>query len=161
MANKDLMQLTHGELWETKDHDLLDIVFNYVTDKIKDEEFGKRIQQIRNRVINAADHRSITIVWCVDDVLAYAKDEGLDVGKTITEDDAEYILHRLEDNHDCNLGITWETISDYLQEHEEEYLKDIPDEDLPLHLSTQWAYYEDEYKERLKKAHPNLVMENA
>lgn len=155
------MQLTHGELFKTKDHDLLDIVLNYVTDKIKDEEFGKRIQKIRNRVINAADPRSITIVWCVDDILEHAESEGMDVGKTITEDDAEYILHRLEHHNDAEYGITWDTIGEYLQEHEEEYLKDIPDEDLPLYLSTKWAYYEDEYKERLKKTHPNLIMENA
>lgn len=40
--------------------------------------------------------------WYVDDVLAIRPD--------LTEDEAENVLERVADMHDCNIGITWDVI---------------------------------------------------
>lgn len=58
----------------------------------------------------------IAIVWCIDDVL--------DVRPDLTEDQAGEVLSRVEDIHDCNLGVTWDTLrivaDDMFEEPEED-----------------------------------------
>ena len=46
------------------------------------------------------------VLWLADDVIKQAKEQGVD----ITQELAAEILESLDDNHDANYGITWETI---------------------------------------------------
>lgn len=58
----------------------------------------------------------IFIEWCIEDVISRAKDLK-DFRKnqvTPTDEQAREILQAMDRRHDCNLGITWDTIDDYL-----------------------------------------------
>lgn len=59
------------------------------------------------KIINGELH----IIWGVEDVLSRASDSGI----TITEEQALAILTAIGDSHDCNLGITWDTIDFHLE----------------------------------------------
>ena len=50
----------------------------------------------------------IAIVWSVEDV------QGED--DTLTEEEAMCVLQRMKDRHDCNHGISWNTMSYYIDE---------------------------------------------
>lgn len=52
----------------------------------------------------------LVITWCVEDVLMRAEENGI----PCTEDEAQYILNSMDDCHDCNNGITWDTIDFWL-----------------------------------------------
>ena len=69
---------------------------------------------------NVMDHfdpkRQIAIIWSVSDV----RDERPD----LSEEEAFEVLSSIEDNHDANYGITWQTILDTADDLYP--LKDIP-----------------------------------
>lgn len=54
--------------------------------------------------------REITIKWCIEDVYERA----LRLKIPVSEKQASDILQKMKRNHDCTLGITWETIDSYL-----------------------------------------------
>lgn len=54
----------------------------------------------------AKEINSIAILWSTDDIIERAKENY----HTLTKEDAFIILSNLKKNHDCNYGITWETI---------------------------------------------------
>jgi len=47
--------------------------------------------------------KELHIVWCVEDVLQQAKENGYD----LTEDEALSVLNLMLKRHDCNFGTTW------------------------------------------------------
>ena len=49
---------------------------------------------------------SISLVWHIDDVLHQAKEDG----HTLTKKEAREVLSSVESNHDCNFGVSWDTI---------------------------------------------------
>lgn len=55
------------------------------------------------------------IIWSTDDILSEAES----IGKKIDGEDARYLLHRMLRKHDAGIGVTWDTIH--------EYLSDFPD----------------------------------
>ena len=59
------------------------------------------------------DKDSISITWHVFDVIERAKERGLKVNKA----QARNILQNVERHHDCNIGVTWETL-DYHTDNE-------------------------------------------
>lgn len=61
----------------------------------------------------------IAIKWCVDDVLMQAENDDVQV----TTSEARKILGKMEKYHDANNGITWDTISIYLQDLKREKSK--------------------------------------
>ncbi len=50
--------------------------------------------------------KELHIVWCVEDVLQQAKENGYD----LTEDEALSVLNLMLKRHDCNFGTTWESV---------------------------------------------------
>jgi chromosomal replication initiation ATPase DnaA len=68
------------------------------------------IEQFIDILLEDAKDNTISIVWSIEDVTEQARKDG----KEITEDQAREILQMMKDNHDCNFGITWETISAYI-----------------------------------------------
>ncbi|MBX9791387.1 MAG: hypothetical protein K2Y37_20900 [Pirellulales bacterium] len=48
------------------------------------------------------ERRQIAVIWSVEDVQAVRED--------LTDDQAWDVLKRCDRKHDCNLGITWDTI---------------------------------------------------
>jgi len=62
------------------------------------------------------------VLWLVDDVIKQAKEQGVDIPPEL----AAEILESLDDNHDANYGITWETIDATLDANAEfERLKQL------------------------------------
>lgn len=53
-----------------------------------------------------AKNDSIHIVWGVEDVIDRAKERGID----ITHEQAVRVLDLMERYHDCNYGISWESM---------------------------------------------------
>jgi hypothetical protein len=68
----------------------------------------EELQRMENEIEIADD--KIQIVWQVDDVLEKAKEDGV----KITKEQAYEVLGLVERNHDCNYGITWDTISSWI-----------------------------------------------
>ena len=62
------------------------------------------------------DKNLIFIEWQKDDIIMRADD----VNIFITEKDAQDILSRMVNSHDCNFGITWDTIDSCLQDYQKE-----------------------------------------
>ena len=52
-------------------------------------------------------------IWCEDDVLELAKEEGIKCSRKR----AREILDEIDHEQDCELGITWTTIRVYLHEY--------------------------------------------
>jgi hypothetical protein len=61
--------------------------------------------------MNANDF--ITITWHIDDVIIRAKERKRKVSKK----DARIILAAVKHYHDCNLGITWETLDYFTDDY--------------------------------------------
>ena len=49
-------------------------------------------------------------IWCEDDVLELAKEEGIKCSRKR----AREIIDEIDHKQDCELGISWNTIRDYL-----------------------------------------------
>lgn len=63
------------------------------------------------KILDEYEHRMKgAIEWSAADVLDRATWE-------MSEDQAQEILEEIIDNHDCNLGITWETIDGYVDKY--------------------------------------------
>ena len=84
-----------------------------------------------NRIVNDIqrsynpESKAIAIIWCEEDVRGMNKDKNslseLDDGFTgtpLTDEEVDDVLSRLERNHDCNNGITWDTIDAYVDDIE-------------------------------------------
>jgi len=68
---------------------------------------GEPLTKERAReILTNAFTDKIMIVWTVEDVQTHATN----MGYTISYDQAHEILHHLANNHDADLGISWETI---------------------------------------------------
>jgi len=61
------------------------------------------------------DHVAVAI-WQAEDVMEHAKN-GRDMD--VTKEEAEEIIDQMDRNQDCEYGITWQTIDNYLDELEE------------------------------------------
>ena len=64
----------------------------------------------KGRVKTAFDqywNDKIAITWCAEDVIQYAKMHK----KVVIEEEAIDILQAMLHHHDCEIGITWETIN--------------------------------------------------
>ena len=59
-----------------------------------------------------AEDYKITISWNVDDVLS--------LDDTLTTDQCIEVLEKAENNHDANHGISWDTLSSYIDDVKEE-----------------------------------------
>ncbi len=57
-------------------------------------------------------YKKESIKWSVEDFLGQELD-----GYSITEEQAQEALEDMIHNHDCTIGITWETIDYYIEEH--------------------------------------------
>lgn len=54
----------------------------------------------------------IAVVWSAEDVIKAAHDDGI-----VVDNDAAYeILQKAHCNHDCTIGITWDTFKHYLSQ---------------------------------------------
>lgn len=71
-------------------------------DKKMDESTLKRIKE----------GKAIALIWDIEDVIQQAKDNDF---KVPTEAEAIDILAAMQHGHDCNHGITWETINAHLE----------------------------------------------
>uniref|UniRef100_A0A6M3L954 Uncharacterized protein n=1 Tax=viral metagenome TaxID=1070528 RepID=A0A6M3L954_9ZZZZ len=58
-------------------------------------------------------HDKIAIVWTVEDVQEYARENHAD-GIKLTDDQAREILNDVFDNTSAEYGISWETIDSYI-----------------------------------------------
>ena len=59
-----------------------------------------------------AEDYKITISWNVEDVLS--------LDDTLTTDQCIDVLEKAENNHDANYGISWDTLSWYIDDVKEE-----------------------------------------
>lgn len=54
-----------------------------------------------------------SVKWSVEDFTWRAKD----IGYEITEEKAQEALERMIEKHDCELGITWDTVDFFIEEY--------------------------------------------
>ncbi|TCC88551.1 hypothetical protein EZ428_18085 [Pedobacter frigiditerrae] len=111
MRNDDLCKIVNGEL-------------NGDAEKMFEKEFEGSLalataafeqsnKYVYERAIvgyQRSQQGTISILWGLQDVEDRAKDNGYELKKG----EAQKVLDMLKDKHDCNIGITWEVIDDYL-----------------------------------------------
>lgn len=62
-------------------------------------------------VLSAYWADKVAIIWCIDDVHGIQKDCDKETGKSsLTDEQAQEILLSAFDEHDCNNGITWDSL---------------------------------------------------
>ncbi len=54
----------------------------------------------------------ISISWCDEDV----KHQANEIGEKLTDKEISEVLYQVEKRHDASMGITWDTISYWVQE---------------------------------------------
>jgi len=55
-------------------------------------------------------------IWCKEDVLGVS----YGMGKNITRAQAQQILDHMDSHHDCELGITWDTVRSEIEDASKE-----------------------------------------
>jgi hypothetical protein len=71
------------------------------------KEVIERFDWLKNQHVAVA-------IWCEDDVLELAKEEGIRCSRKR----AREIIDEIDRKQDCELGISWDTIRVYLNEYE-------------------------------------------
>jgi hypothetical protein len=71
------------------------------------KEVIERFNWLKNQHVAVA-------IWCEDDVLELAKEEGIRCSRK----HAREIINEIDHKQDCELGISWTTIRVYLNEYE-------------------------------------------
>jgi hypothetical protein len=111
MRNDDLSKIVNGELCGD-------------AERVFTKEFGENLElaiaafdqsckYVYERAIAGYQQEQcgkISIVWSLEDVEMQAKNKGY----ILKHGEAQKILDMLKDKHDCNIGITWDVIDDYL-----------------------------------------------
>lgn len=59
----------------------------------------------------SADEDRIHLIWDVEDILVYAEDHDYPIP---SRERALEILKAIDAGHDCSVGVSWETIREYL-----------------------------------------------
>ena len=54
----------------------------------------------------------LIITWCIEDVIERAKEKDIILSKK----DAKEVLELTDKYHDCNIGISWETLDVWIDE---------------------------------------------
>lgn len=73
------------------------------------EVVNKELESMIDTLIDKLDNEtdSISLIWSIEDVLHQAAEDG----KSINKDQARAVLAEVQKNHDCSLGVSWDTIS--------------------------------------------------
>lgn len=85
---------------DSLDPDLVADIADGVFDAMKISEYQQGLERLD------ADPECISIDWCLQDVMETDLAKELD----LTEAEGKQVLSMLKHKHDCNIGITWETI---------------------------------------------------
>lgn len=56
----------------------------------------------------------ISIKWYRDDIIFQAKANNI----KLNDEEASYILERIKDSHDCNIGVNWDVIDSHIREYD-------------------------------------------
>ena len=71
------------------------------------------IQEVIERLRYSEKQHVAVAIWCEDDVLELAKEEGIKCSRKR----AREIIDEIDHKQDCELGISWTTIRVYLNEY--------------------------------------------
>lgn len=63
-------------------------------------------------ILEYDDKDNIVVSWGIEDVIYSAAD----LGYTLNKKQAREILNKTLDQHDCNIGISWETINCWIED---------------------------------------------
>ena len=75
------------------------------------------VKEIKEHLSTYPDDAIIAVaIWQAEDVIQKAED----MGKTVSQEDADDIIDSIHYNHDCTIGITWDTIDYYLYSDDED-----------------------------------------
>lgn len=69
------------------------------------------VAEARKRLKGIEGHVAV-VIWCREDVIGRAKEWGIE----ITPEQADDILDEVDRKHDCEVGITWDTLDYYIDE---------------------------------------------
>lgn len=58
----------------------------------------------------------ISITWCIDDIKGWDTDNPEDGVAPVTDNEARIALQAIKNNHDCEYGVTWNTIEFAVEE---------------------------------------------
>ena len=71
---------------------------------------GRSIAEAKQAVAMHFDEDWMTEHWHIDDVIEQAENNG----EQITIEEARKILQLIDKNHDCNIGINWDVIDNWV-----------------------------------------------
>ena len=111
MCNDELCKIVNGELNGDAETIFREEFKNDLGAAIA--TFNQSTEFVYERAImgyQRSQQGTISIVWGLQDVEDRAKDKGY----LLKEGEAQQVLDMLKDKHDCNIGITWDVMDDYL-----------------------------------------------
>lgn len=77
----------------------------------------KQIQELKSKLTKLErkheQYKRESIKWGVGDFMGRAKDTGYTISRAKAQDSLEEMIRR----HDCNFGITWDTLDFYIQQN--------------------------------------------
>jgi len=69
------------------------------------------VKEMMERLATMDENETVCcVLWTMEDVHGVADNNE----ETLTDDEARKVLERAESKHDCEYGITWETINDHM-----------------------------------------------
>lgn len=74
------------------------------------EALDRVVKQHLELVVEFAQYRAESVKWCIEDFLDYDHPT-----HTITPEQAQMALEHMISGHDASIGITWDTVSDYIE----------------------------------------------
>jgi len=67
-------------------------------------------------IIKEIERKQISVPWTVDDVY-FAAESALIDSVQLTEDQAIEILRKMEEEHDCEIGLNWDVLLDTVEHY--------------------------------------------
>jgi hypothetical protein len=88
------------------EYHIQDMVQGLINDKVIPETS----RDLAKKALDKVWADKIAIVWGTEDVIGLAKEQK----KVITEEQARQVLDAALQDHDCEYGITWETLNSHM-----------------------------------------------
>ena len=72
-----------------------------------------QLQLIRRILDQPADLEYAMTLWDTRDIELMEDDNGVPIAARLTQNERDRVIRRMDDEHDCNDGLTWNTLQSW------------------------------------------------